>query len=288
MTATSDARAATSPNVLIADLHFPEGPRFRDGRLLFSDFYAHEVVAVDPDGKRQTVVRVPNQPSGLGFDPQGRLLVVSMLDRRLLRHDPDGLTEIADLSELAPSHLNDMVVDRRGRAYIGNFGFDRHRGEAPRTTAIFRVDPDGAVSVAADETFFPNGSAITDDGETLIVAETWARRLTAFRICADGSLADRRTFADLGDGVPDGICLDAEGAVWVADPRHNEAFRVLEGAQVTQRIAADRGVFACMLGGEDRRTLFLCTAATSGPQAAESRTGRIEYVRVEIPGAGLP
>ena len=234
-------------------------------------------------------MNVPGQPSGLGWLPDGRLLVVSMLDRRLLRLDDEGLVEVADLSALATGPCNDMVVDAEGRAYVGNFGFDRHQGEEPRTAVLVRVDPDGRVTVADEELWFPNGSVITPDGRTLIVGETRAARLTAWDRAPDGSLSRRRVFAELGQNVPDGICLDAEGAVWCADPRNNEIIRVVEGGEVVQRISSGRlGAYACMLGGEDRRTLFVCTNATSGPAAAEARAGRVEYARVDVPGAGLP
>ena len=274
---------------LLDGLTFPEGPRWRDGKLWFSDFYSHRVLVVDPDGTAETVVEVPAQPSGLGFDRQGRLLVVSMLDRRLLRLDAGGLATVADLGGLATGPCNDMVVDLAGRAYIGNFGFDRHQGEAERSACIARVDPDGSVVMAADELMFPNGSVITPDGATLIVAETRASRLTAFDIDAAGALANRRVFAALDDSFPDGICLDQEGAVWFADPRRNKVVRVFEGGTVAAEIATgDRGAYACMLGGADRRTLFVCTNTGSGPAMAEARDGRIETVRVEVPGAGLP
>lgn len=273
--------------VLLEDLYFPEGPRWHDGRLWFSDFYAHEVVAVDLEGRRETIVEVPNQPSGLGWDPRGRLLLVSMLDRRLLRCDGDRLEEVADLSGVATWHCNDMVVDEAGRAYVGNMGSDRHQGPLEPAT-LARVDPDGTVTPAADELVFPNGMVITPDG-TLVVAETFANRLTAFDRAADGSLSGRRVWADLGPTVPDGICLDAEGAIWVADPLAHEVVRVREGGEVMGRVpTGDRGAFACALGGDDRRSLLICTALRSGAGAAEDRAGRIEWTRVDVPGAGLP
>lgn len=274
---------------LLEGLTFPEGPRWHDGRLWLSDFYSHEVVATDLEGKRETVARVPGQPSGLGWLPDGRLLVVSMLDQKLLRLDPGGLVEVADLSAHATGLCNDMVVDDAGRAYVGNFGFDLHAGEEVREASLVRVDPDGTVAVADEGLLFPNGSVITPGGGTLIVAETFGRRLTAWDRAADGRLSRRRVFADLGDNVPDGICLDAEGAVWVADPRRAEVLRVHEGGEVTDRLATGgRGAYACMLGGPDRRTLFVCTNTTSGPEAAERRAGRVEWTRVAVPGAGLP
>ncbi len=274
---------------LLEGLTFPEGPRWHDGRLWFSDFYAHEVVAVDLDGRRETMAEVPGQPSGLGWTPDGRLLVVSMTDRRLLRLDPGGLVEVADLSALAGYHCNDMVVDGDGGAYVGNFGFNSHAGDDFKLADLIRVDPDGTASVAAAGLAFPNGSVITPDGGTLIVGETRGHILSAWDRAADGGLSNRRVWADLDGGYPDGICLDAEGAVWVSDPRNKETIRVLEGGEVTERISTgDYGSFACMLGGGDRRTLFICTCLQSGPGTAELRSGRIETVQVEVPGAGWP
>jgi sugar lactone lactonase YvrE len=182
-----------------------------------------------------------------------------------------------------------MVVDGAGRAYVGNFGFDRHRGEPERATSLARVDPDGRVARAADDLLFPNGTVITPDGRTLIVAETLAHRLTAFDVAADGSLARRRGFAQLDGCFPDGICLDAEGAVWVADARAPRVIRVLEGGRIERTVSTgERFAFACMLGGPDRCTLFVCTNTGSGPAMADKRDGRIEAVGVAVPGAGWP
>ena len=275
--------------VLLDGLTFPEGPRWHEGRLWFSDFYAHEVVAVDLAGKRETIVEVPGQPSGLGWTPDGRLLVVSMTDRRLLRLDPGGLVEVADLSAYANYHCNDMVVDGDGGAYVGNFGFNSHDGSEFKAADLIRVDPDGGVSVAAEGLAFPNGSVITPDGGTLIVGETRGNILSAWDRAPDGGLSNRRVWADLKGGFPDGICLDADGAVWVADPRNKETIRVLEGGEVTDRISTgEMGSFACMLGGPERRTLFICTCLQSGPDTAALRSGRIETVEVKVPGAGWP
>jgi sugar lactone lactonase YvrE len=275
--------------ILVDGLSFPEGPRWRDGRLWFSDFYSHRVLAVDLAGRVETIVEVPPQPSGLGWTPDGTLLIVSMLDRRLLRQDGAKTRVVADLSPLAGGPCNDMVVDAAGRAYVGNFGFDRHAGEAPRPATLARVDPDGTVIAAAGDLMFPNGTVITPDGRTMIVAETLAHRLTAFDVGAGGALSNRRLFAALDGCFPDGICLDAEGAVWVTDARGHRVLRVLEGGRVERTLAlGERQAFACMLGGADRRTLFLCTCTTSGPAVADERAGRIETVRVDVPGAGLP
>jgi sugar lactone lactonase YvrE len=277
------------PDVLLDNLYFPEGPRWHDGRLVFSDMHGHRVVALGLDGNAETVVEVSAAPSGLGWLPDGRLLVVSMEDRRLLRLDPGGLAEVADLSGIAPFHCNDMVVDAQGRAYVGNFGFDLHGGATPRPTVIALVLPSGETRIAADEMLFPNGSVITPDGRTLIVGESFAARLTAFDIEADGTLRNRRVWATLDSAVPDGICLDAEGAIWVASPISAEVLRVREGGAVTDRIGVEKQAFACMLGGPRRRHLFICTATSGDPAVArETRDGRIEVVEVEIPGDGLP
>lgn len=275
---------------LLDGLQFGEGPRWRDGKLWFSDFYAHRVQTVDLDGNVERVTDVAEQPSGLGFDPAGRLLIVSMLDRRLLRLEADGSkTVVADLSDRVSAPCNDMVVDADGRAYVGNFGFERHKGEDPATTSVWRVDPDGSVHHAADDLFFPNGAVITPDGKSLIIGETFANRLTAFDKAPDGSLSNRRIFADTPGCFPDGICLDAEGAVWVADPRGKRVVRVFDGGRIAEEIPlGNRGAYACMLGGPDRRHLFVITNQDSGPDIAGKGLGRIEVTEVEVAGAGLP
>jgi sugar lactone lactonase YvrE len=279
----------TRTTTLLDGLMFPEGPRWHDGKLWFSDMHACRVMTVDLDGNADTVVAVPGQPSGLGWLPDGRLLVVSMTDRRLLRLDSGTLTEVADLSKLATFHCNDMVVDGRGNAYVGNFGFDAFAQQPFRTAAIILVSPEGTARVAADDLAFPNGTVITPDGRTLIVGETMASRLTAFDVGPDGSLTGRRVWAELGAAAPDGICLDAEGAIWVASPFTAEVLRVREGGEVTDRVPVATQAFACMLGGPERRTLFVLTAESAVPEEARaSKSGRIELVEVDVPGAGLP
>ena len=275
---------------LLDGLTFPEGPRWHDGRLWFSDFYTQRVVAVDAGGRAETMLEVPQRPSGLGWTPDGALLVVSMLDRRVLRVENGATRVLADLSAVATGPCNDMVVDGRGRAYVGNFGYDRHKGEPPRTTCLARVDPDGRVTRAAEDLFFPNGTVITPDGRTMIVGETQGHRLTAFDVAPDGTLSNRRVWAQFDDAVfPDGICLDAEGAIWVSDARGSALLRVREGGKIDGNVSTgSRYAFACMLGGTDRRTLFVCTSAGSGPGMADKRDGAIETVRVSVPGAGLP
>jgi len=279
----------TPPRVLLDGLRFPEGPRWHEDRLWFSDMHAGVVLAVDLAGRVETIVAVPGEPSGLGWLPDGRLLVVSMQDRRLLRLDPGGLVEVADLSPFASFHCNDMVVDAQGRAYVGNFGFDLH-ARAPLTPAnLVLVHPDGRAELAAKDLLFPNGTVITPDGRTLIVGESFGARLTAFDVAADGRLANRRVWAQLeGGAVPDGICLDAEGAVWLASPTTNEFLRVREGGAVAARLPVDRSAIACMLGGPERRTLFLCTSRAHDPAETGAREARIEIVDVDVPGAGRP
>ncbi|HYD94808.1 MAG TPA: SMP-30/gluconolactonase/LRE family protein [Noviherbaspirillum sp.] len=270
-------------------LAFPEAPRWHDDALWFSDFYTHKVHRIGSDGILRTVAEVPGQPSGLGWLPDGRLLVVSMEDRRLLRLDGGQLATAADLSPLAAFPCNDMVVDAQGRAYIGNFGFDMFNRAAPQPTALFLVTPDGKARIAADGLLFPNGCVITPDGGTLIVAETFGKRLTAFDIADDGSLHRRRLWADLGNACPDGICLDAEGAVWIASPPTAEFLRVFEGGRIAARVAVTQQAIACTLGGPGRHTLYVVTGRVSkAPRALAERNGRIAAIQVEVPGAGLP
>ena len=279
----------TELTVLLDGIYFGEAPRWRDGHLYLSDFYAQEVLKVDPAGKRESIATVPNQPSGLGWLPDGTMLIVSMKDRKLLKLTEDGLIEHADLSSVAGYHCNDMVVSDNGRAYVGNFGYNHYEEPVEKTANLARVDPDGSVHCAATGLRFPNGSVITPDGKTLVVGETRGNCLTAWNIATDGSLSKHRVWADLGANFPDGICLDAEGAIWVADPRLKETIRVREGGMVTHRISTgELGSYACMLGGDDRKTLYICTAPGSGPSAAEARSGRVEYCRVDVPGSGLP
>ena len=268
---------------------FTEGPRWHEGRLYFSDFYTHRVLAVDGEGRVEVIATVPGQPSGLGWLPDGRMLVVSMLDRKLLRQEGDGrLVEHADLSKIATYHCNDMVVDTQGRAYVGNFGSDIESGNKLVKANLAFVDTDGSVSVAAEDLAFPNGAVITPNGKTLIIGETFGRCLTAFDIADDGGLSNRRIWANLHPHIPDGICLDAEGAIWLADPANNCVVRVAEGGDVLQKIEMGNGTFACMLGGEERKTLFVCTAAGSGSKAEERLTAKIEACEVSVPGVGCP
>ncbi len=277
------------PRTLMAGLAFGESPRWHHRHLWFSDFGAREVVAVDLDGNSEVIARVPGMPMGLGFLPDGRLLVVSARDGHLLVAGPGApLTTYADLTSLAEHPWSDMVVDGRGNTYIGNIGFDFPAGNfAPGILAL--VIPGGPARQAADGLSFANGMAVTPDNNTLIVAETYANRLTAFDIAADGSLSGRRVWAELPGGFPDGICLDADGAVWYADVPGKRCVRVREDGQVLQTIHLDRGCFACALGGPDRRTLFLMAAEYPGTAGmAGPRTGQVLTVQVQAPGTGWP
>lgn len=274
--------------VLIDGLWFPECPRWHNGKLWFSDMVSRHVMTVDLKGNTDVIVDVPGQPAGLGWLPDGRMLIVSMKDRRLLRLDKEGLAEVSDLNKFATADCNDMVVDARGRAYIGNYGFDYLR-ESFIPAAIVSVNPTGRTRIAAGDLAFPNGAVITPDGKTLIVAETFAQRLTAFNIKADGSLTQRRVWADIPECTPDGICLDKGNAIWIANPMTGEVLRCCEGGKVTHRVRPKNQAFACMLGGPDRRTLFVCTAESDNPdKILVKASGRIETVQVDVPGAGLP
>ena len=289
----------TRAQTVAEGLYFGEGPRWHAGRLWFSDFHAHAVKSMDAAGHVRTELEIDDQPSGLGWLPDGRLLVVSMRHRRVLRVDPDGVKVHADLATVASFLANDMVVDAQGRAYVGNFGFDldaelRARGvegvlaQHP-TATLARVDTDGSVHAAAPDMHFPNGSVLTPDGRTLIVAETLALRLTAFDVGPDGSLSNRRVWAPVGMRAPDGICLDADGHVWIANAIAPECVLVAQGGEVLARVETEQNCFACMLGGEDRRTLYAMTAPTSVAEIVSAAPqGRIVSARVATPGAGRP
>lgn len=280
---------ARTIRTLTEGLAFPEGPRWHEGQLWLSDMHDHHVMTIDANGTATRRFEVANRPSGLGWMPDGRLLVVSMVDRQLLVQQGDALVPHADLSALARFHCNDMVVDGQGGAYVGNFGFDLDAKETPCTTELIRVDPDGSARVVADGMRFPNGAVITPDGGTLIVGESFGGCLTAFSIQPGGDLGERRVFAQLEGAVPDGICLDAEGAVWVASPVSNEFLRVRDGGEVTERFPVDRQAIACMLGGADRRTLYLLVSETTDPdEAIARRSAQVLATDVEVAGAGLP
>jgi sugar lactone lactonase YvrE len=278
----------TALDVLVTDLAFPEGPRWHDGGLWISDMHGPVVLRVDADGQVTPIVTVPESPSGLGWLPDGRLLVVSMHDRKVMRLDGEALNVHADLSAVATWHCNDMVVDSHGRAYVSNFGDGSAPPAPPALAKIARVDPDGTVSVAASDLGFANGMAITPDGRTFFVGETRSTppRITAFDIAADGSLSNRRVVAEFTDAAPDGICLDAEGALWVASPFTNEAIRVLDGRIVARVSTGDQGCYAVALGGADGHTLFICTSGSWIPEEARAlRNGRVATMYVDTPAA---
>jgi len=279
-----------SIELLAQGLCFGEGPRWHDGALWLSDMHAHEVLRVDGDGTVTRITEVANQPSGLGWLPDGDLLIVSMTDRSVLRFDGSRLAVHADLSGMASFHCNDMVVDAGGRAYVGNFGYDLSGGAKPAPAELICVEPDGSARIVADDLMFPNGTVITPDGRTLIVAETFGARLSAFDISASGDLSNRRVWAELPRGaVPDGICLDSEGGIWSASPTTCECLRQVEGGAITHRVEVDQGAFACMLGGEDRSTLYVLTADTADPEECKAnRLGKIELSPAPYPGAGWP
>jgi sugar lactone lactonase YvrE len=292
-------------SVVLTEMNYLECPRWHDGRVWVSDFYRHEVLSATEDGRDLRVeAEVPQQPSGIGWLPDGRLLIVSMLDARLLRREPDGTLVVhADLDGHVGGHPNDMVVDSGGRAYVGNFGFDLMSGADITPSGLLRVDPDGSVTEVASDMWFANGSVITGDG-VLLVDETFGNRVSAFDIQPDGSLANRRTWAAFGElpatralgealpalvVAPDGCGLDAEGALWIADALNGRAIRVREGGEIVDEISPGTGVFACGLGGPDGRTLFLCAAPDFNAAArSAAREAQLLSVRVDVPHAGLP
>jgi sugar lactone lactonase YvrE len=289
-----------TPRVVVADRAFAEAPRWHDDRIWFSDFYALEVVSARANGTDLRIeAEVPNQPSGLGWLPDGRLLVVSMRDRRLLRREPDGaLVQHADLTDQVGGHLNDMVLDAQGRAYVGTFGFDLMNGAPLEPAPLHRVDPDGTVTKVADDLWFANGMVLTPDN-VLLVTETFGNRVSAFDVTDDGRLTNRRIWAQFAD-LPadrdmakvlaqavvagDGCCLDAEGGLWIADAVGERLIRVVEGGEITEEIMPGSNVFACALGGADGTTLFACVAPDFDESARRAaREGKVIAVQVAVP-----
>src|SRR4051794_19996563 len=288
----SKEASVTELQVLMSGIAFGESPRWHDARLWFSDWGAQQVIAVDLDGTSEVMITVdfPSFPMCIDFLPDGPLLIVSAREGLLLRQGADGsLRTHADLSSLSRHPWNDIVVDGRGNAYINEAGFDFPGGDfAPGTIAL--VTPDGSARRVADGIAFPNGMAVTADNATLICAESYGQKLTAFDIAPDGGLSNKRVWADLGDGVPDGICVDASGAVWYADVPNQRCVRVDEGGEVLDTIELDHGAFACMLGGADGRTLFIVGQQWTGPESMRSgaRTGELVAARVSASRAGFP
>jgi len=288
----SPKSSAISAEVITEGLAFGESPRWHEGRLWLCNWGTGEIVAVDKDGRGEVMLTVPAVlPYCIDWMPDGRLLVVSGREGLLLRQEADGtLVTHADLRELSRSPWNEVVVDGRGNIYVNGGGPAPAPGEHFGPGTIVLVAPDGTVRQVAEDIAFANGMAVTPDNRTLIVAESHANRLTAFDIGGDGGLANRRVWADLGNGFPDGICIDAEGAVWYADVPNRHCVRVREGGEVLQTVDADRGCFACMLGGTDGKTLFIVAAEWRGFEhmVSDARTGQVLSVKAPAPGAGWP
>ncbi len=276
----------TDPRTLLDGRAFLEGPRWHDGALWVSDMHAQEVLRVTPDGDPEVVANVAGDPSGLGWRPDGTMLIVSMRDRQLLARDPGGTVSVAaDCSALATHEINDLVVDARGYAFISQFGFDFHGGAPFRKAPLLRVDPDGAVAPASDGLRMANGMVVTRDGRTLVAAESTGKDLVAFDLGPDGALSNQRVWAPVPE-YPDGICIDSEDGVWIASPVGDVFVRVVEGGEVTDVVQVPgRHAIACALGGEDGHTLFCCTSPTHGePDASRAARGaRVEVLRVRIP-----
>ncbi|MEQ9688812.1 MAG: SMP-30/gluconolactonase/LRE family protein [Bauldia litoralis] len=272
------------------DFVFLEGPRWHAGRLWVSDIWGHTVYAIAADGTREAIVEVPGRPSGLGFLADGTPLVVAMTERRLYRVEAGALVLHADLARLVAADLNDMVVDASGRAWVGNMGYDLFGGGTPRRAEITLVEPDGRCRHVAGDLDFPNGLLITDGGRTLVVAESFGHRVSAFDLAADGSLANRRVLCELPELVPDGICLDQAGNVWVAGAMGGAFVQVAPDGRLIARIAvAPRAAIACQLGGVDGRTLFCLTYDGGVEELSRGEPGaHIETARVAVAAAGSP
>lgn len=273
---------------LIGGIDFGEGPRWHNGRLWYSDFHQKTVYSVDLNGERNVEFTLDDQPSGLGWMPDGSMLVVSMINRQVLRVSSDGVSVHADLSELATWHCNDMVVSSSGHAYVGNFGFDLDGRTEFCKTVMVHVTPEGDTSVGADGLSFPNGSVITPDEKTLIVGETLGGCYTSFSINEDGSLSDPSLWAEVPGMFPDGCTMDAEETIWFADASTPRVVRVAKGGKILDEVETPQVPFACMLGGEDGKTLFILTADSSGPNQAGSGSGNIWTHNVDVAKAGLP
>jgi sugar lactone lactonase YvrE len=290
----TDAAATPDWTLVIDGIDFGEGPRWHDGRLWFSDFFQQTISSVeihaDGSGTRHVELEHHERPSGLGWLPDGRLVFVSMIERKVLRREPDGSVVVhAELADAATGNCNDMVVGVDGTIYVGNFGFDFEAGDEPRPTRLSVVRPDGSVDVHDHLVFFPNGSVITADDTTLIVGETMGSKYTAFAIDADGNLGAGSTWADVPGMFPDGCTLDAAGGIWFSDALGKQVVRVIEGGEITHRLATPDNTYACMLGGDDGATLFVLTGAAADPELARgTATGTIVSTRVEHPRAGRP
>ena len=283
------AGSLISMTILMEGITFGESPRWHDGRVWFSDWGAHQVIALDPQDGHEVVVSVESFPMCIDFLPDGRLLVVDSAQRRLLRRELDGsMVAHADLSSISEKPWNDIVVDARGNAYVNTIGFDFPGGE-PAPGSVVLVTPAGAVRTVADDLAFPNGMAITADGKTLIVAESYGNRLTAYDIGQNGDLTRRRTWAEVGEDHPDGICIDADGAVWYADVGNRHCVRVREGGEVLDMVELDRGAFACTLSrGDQPPQLYVVCQEWGGSAPPRQPTGQIVVFCAPAPGAGKP
>ncbi|MCD5421157.1 SMP-30/gluconolactonase/LRE family protein [Rhodococcus pyridinivorans] len=304
-TGNHDATLESPIDTIVSDRAFLECPRWHDDRIWVSDLYRHEVISIGADGDVRIEATLPgDEPSGLGWLPDGRLLITAMESGRIMRRERDGEIVVhADLSSVATGKLNDMVVAADGTAYVGSFGFEFKRDTPIRPANLVRVSPDGTFTVEADDLLFPNGMVITPDN-TLVVAESMGNRLTAFDIGSDGSLSNQRTWAGFGpelprDSVkaamsaaavaPDGIGLDSSGAVWVADALNRRVVRVVEGGRIIDEVHFPTGVFACMLGGPDGDTLYACAAPNSSEAARRhTRDASLLATRVDATHGGRP
>ncbi len=266
---------------------FLEGPRWHDGALFVSDMHGHEVLRVEGDGACSVVLALDDAPSGLGWLPDGRMLIVAMHARHVLRFDGSAALVHADCTDFAPHEINDMVVDQHGHAFVSQFGYDHHAGEKLRRAPVLRIDPDGSVHQATDALRMANGMVVTADGRTLVVAESVGRRLLGFDLAEDGELSNERVWAELPEGdYPDGICIDAEDAVWISGPASDRFVRVREGGEVLDVVEVPgRHAIACAIGGADGHTLFCCTSSTLGePDASRAaRAARVETIQVDVP-----
>lgn len=265
------------PNLFAEGFLFLEAPKWRDGLLWVADVFDHKVYALSDKGQRHTTIEIPNRPAGLDFLSDGSLILVSAMDSRLLRYADGGLSEYADLSGHTTGWLNDFAVDPSDRIFVGNFGYDFVGGEERKSTCLHRVDPNGAVSTAAEGVDFPNGAVVIDDGRTLVVAETWEARLLAFDLSEDGELTNRRIFADLAGRQPDGICADAEGGIWTGIYNTGEFVRVMDGGRITHRIQFPGSGISCTLGGPKGQTLFMTAFIGSVDDMAAGKANSAVY-----------
>ena len=274
------------PDFLAEGFIFPEGLRWHDGSLWLTDVFDFTVTRIGMNGEKTTVLSgLPPRTNSMGFLPDGSMIVVASVERKLLHFVNGDLNLYADLADWAPGDLNDLAVDDAGRVYIGDFGYDHFAGAEKRETGLLLIDPDRSIRPVASGLEFPNGTAIINDGRTLVVAETWRGLLTAFDRAEDGSLSNKRLFAELPGRNPDGICADAEGAIWVPSFNTAEVFRVLDGGRITHRASMPGGTASCVLGGEDGLTLFAgCYAGTDEQCMAGERRGQVHMLSVDVPG----